>query len=155
MKKLLTLATVMSCIAFPSVAAEWKGEIFDGVLEAKVEQSSNTHIILYCDVGINAPITAINVSIAGTTPSPNSTIRFAFDNDTPIFATADSEGGIASLEQTQEEIFSMLLNKLREKSQVSVRIYDGSEETFALMGSSDAIGDCTADYWRYQVANNS
>ena len=143
------LALLLPTAAF---ANGWSSEIQDGIKFASVQNGAQNAIEVSCDVGINAPITAINFILNDTQPMANSPVRLTFDKKDPMFMTMDSEGGIGSTTSKGAQDFSTVLAKLKASSTVTVRIFDGSEAKFQLRGSSKAIGQCDPDFSRYQLA---
>lgn len=130
-------------------ASGWASDIADGINFASVQTGENNLIEVSCDVGINAPITAVSFILNDTSPLANSTVRLTFDKDQPVFFTMDAEGGIGSSTANGANDFNQVLAMLKSASTVKVRIYDGSEAKFALRGSSKAIGACEPDFSRY------
>lgn len=153
-KATLVAGCLFTLVPFAVEAGNWKGNTADGIREAKVENDADNLIFVLCDVGVNAPITSVNFVVEGVSPLPDSNVRMEFDKDEPIFVKVDAEGGIGSLNAQDADMFDDVLAKLKAKSRVKVRLFDGSESTFRLSGSSKAIGQCPSDYSRYQIASN-
>jgi hypothetical protein len=150
----MKLSTALLALLLPTSAFAngWSSQIQDGIKFASIQVGTTNAIEVSCDVGINAPITAINFVLNDTVPMANSSVRLTFDKQNPMFLTMDSEGGIGSSTSEGAEDFNTVLAKLKASSTVSVRIFDGSEAKFALRGSSKAIGACEPDFARYQLA---
>lgn len=147
MKYFIALAAL--CVPFAASAASWTSEIQDGLKIASVKNGETSLIEVTCDVGINAPVTAITFVLGDRLPIANSTVRLTFDDEKPIFVNVDNEGGIGSLTPEAAQDFENILAKMKAKSSVKVRIFDGSEDKFALRGSSKALGECEPDFARY------
>ncbi|GHA41112.1 hypothetical protein GCM10008927_01750 [Amylibacter ulvae] len=132
---------VATLVASPVFAGSWNGSTTDGIRLASVTTKSADEIAVMCDVGINAPISAITFAINGTAPMPNSSVMMQFDKDAPIYATTDIEGGIGTFAHPDVEQFNRIVGLMKSKSRVKVRLFNGATATFALAGSSAAIGD--------------
>lgn len=152
MKKYFYTA-IFAVLTTTAHAETWIGQTQDGIRTASVTNKSS-EISVFCDVGVNAPITSVNFMIDGVVPLPESTVRLEFDKDEPIYLLTDEEGGLGSLNQEDAQNFENVLALLKQKSRVKVRIFDGSETSFRLTGSSKAIGTCESDFSRYQLASN-
>lgn len=152
MKKYFYTA-ILAVLSTSAQADTWSGQTQDGIRTATVSNKAS-EISVFCDVGVNAPITSVNFVVEGVTPLPESTVRLEFDKDEPIYLLTDVEGGLGSLNQEDAQNFENVLALLKQKSRVKVRIFDGSEASFRLTGSSKAIGACESDFSRYQLASN-
>ncbi|WP_284376124.1 hypothetical protein [Amylibacter marinus] len=131
----------------------WQSETQDGVLAATV-QSEKGEISVFCDVGINAPITSINFLIQDSAPAPLSNVALFFDKEPPIFVQTDIEGALGSTSETEAQNFSMLLERMRGANALKVRLFNGISEKFTLKGSTSAISNCTPDYQRLSMGLN-
>jgi hypothetical protein len=151
-KQFLTTAIAMT-IAFPVAANTWTAETADGVHMASVVSDAN-EISVLCDAGINAPITSINFVVDDVVPMPLSKIALFFDKDQPIYITTDVEGGIGSATQADAIMFTQVIDQLKSANKLKVRLFQGSEHTFRLSGSTKAIGNCTPDFNRFTLALN-
>lgn len=152
MKLVLSTLTALA-VAFPVSANTWVGETADGVHMASVA-SSESEIMILCDAGINAPITSINFVVDGVAPMPLSNIALFFDKDQPIYVTTDVEGGIGSATSQDAHNFENVLTLMKSSNKLKVRLFDGSTHTFRLSGSTKAIGTCTPDFQRFDLASN-
>jgi hypothetical protein len=153
MTKRLLLSTIAFLTALPVSANTWSGETVGGVRSASVISEEN-EIMVLCDAGINAPITSINFVVNGVTPLPQSNIVLFFDKDAPLYVTTDVEGGIGSATLPDAEKFTQVIDLMKSSNRLKVRLFDGSSHTFRLTGSTKAIGNCTADFHRYELALN-
>jgi hypothetical protein len=140
-------------VAFPVSANRWTAETVDGVHMASVVNDAN-EISVLCDAGINAPITSINFVVNDIVPMPLSKIALFFDKDQPIYVTTDIEGGIGSNTQTDATTFTQVIGLMKKANKLKVRLFDGSQHTFRLSGSTKAIGNCTPDFNRFTLASN-
>ncbi|PIB24812.1 hypothetical protein BFP76_06485 [Amylibacter kogurei] len=132
---------VATLVASPVFAGSWNGSTTDGIRLASVTTKSADELAVMCDVGINAPISAVTMTINGTSPMPNSTVMLQFDKDAPIYATTDDEGGIGTFTHEDVAQFNRIITLMKSKSKVKARLFNGETATFALRGSSAAIGD--------------
>lgn len=153
MTKRFLLSTLAFLTAFPAGANTWTGETIDGVHSATVINEEN-EILVLCDAGINAPITSINFVVDGVQPMPLSNIVLFFDKDEPMYVTTDAEGGIASATRHEAQNFTKVIGLMKSSNRLKVRLFDGSSHTFRLTGSTKAIGNCTADFNRFEMALN-
>ncbi len=151
-KNILTTAFTI-CFAFPAGANTWTSETTDGVHMASVISDEN-EISVFCDAGINAPITSINFVVDGVTPVPLSNIALFFDKDLPIYIATDVEGGIGSTTQQDAIEFTNIIGLMKSANKLKVRLFNGSQHTFRLSGSTKAIGNCTPDFQRFTLALN-
>ena len=140
-------------VAFPVSANKWTAETADGVHMTSVVSDSN-EITVLCDAGINAPITSINFVVDDVVPMPLSKIALFFDKEHPIYITTDVEGGIGSATQADAITFTQVIDQLKSANKLKVRLFQGSEYTFRLSGSTKAIGNCTPDFNRFTLALN-
>ena len=151
-KQVFATAIAMTA-AFPVTANKWTAETTDGVHMASVISEEN-EILVLCDAGINAPITSINFVVNGIDPMPLSNIALFFDKDQPLYVVTDIEGGIGSNTQTDATTFTQVIDLLKSANKLKVRLFDGSQHTFRLSGSTKAIGNCTPDFNRFTLASN-
>jgi hypothetical protein len=151
-KQILTTALALSA-TFPLYANTWTAETADGVHMASVINDAN-EISVLCDAGINAPITSINFVVDDVVPMPLSKIALFFDKDLPIYITTDVEGGIGSATQADAITFTQVIDLMKSANKLKVRLFQGSEHTFRLSGSTKAIGNCTPDFNRFTLALN-
>ncbi len=141
------------CVAMPCAAGTWSHQTLDGVRTATITNGDTNEIYVMCDAGINAPITSINFIIDGVSPDPNSSLMLDFGDTDPIYAKTDTEGGLGTISAADASQFRKIVKLMKTKSKVTVRIFTGATETFALRGSSKAIGtDCNPDFDRFQLA---
>ena len=152
MKQLLLSTTI--ALASASAAFSWSGETNNGIHFATMIMDEMNEISLICDAGFNAPITSINFVIDGVVPEPNSIVFLQFDQKSPIYVKTDVEGAIGSNSASEAKFFNQVVAGLKGATNVKVRLYEGSSQVFSLRGSTDAIGDCSADFDRFQLALN-
>ena len=151
MKRMITSAALLLTA---SAAGAWEAQTENGIHFARTNIGPNNEISVICDAGFNAPITSIYVVVEDIAPAPNSVLFVQFDNQSPLYIKTDLEGAIASETGQEARMFNQVVAGLKNSSQVKLRLFDGSEQVFDLKGSSDAIGDCKADFDKYQLALN-
>lgn len=151
MRNLLAVAATM--VAFPVNANIWNSSSADGILMATVTTETD-EIAVLCDVGINAPITSINFVVQDNAPAPFTNVALFFDKDAPIYIGTDSEGAIGSITPKEAADFNKILDLIKVKSNLKVRLFNGATQTFKLSGSSDALGECRADFSNVEIAQN-
>lgn len=153
MKKTIIII-ITTLIAWPSFSASWVGFTENGIHHASIGSEQNNQILLLCDAGINAPITSINFTIQNTVPMPGTQVMLKFSKAKPIYVMVDSEGGIGSNTRKESKQFIQIIEMLKSKNDVQIRLYNGETESFALNGATKAIGkDCITDYNRFQIAS--
>jgi len=148
------MSTILAlCLSTTASADTWQADIAGGIHTAKISKGGLNEVNIMCDAGINAPITSINFMINGVVPDPMSTVTLEFDKSEPIYAFTDEEGGLGSFSATDAELFSKVIELIKAKRNLTVRIFTGDTHTFALRGSSKAIGTvCETDYARLTLA---
>ena len=152
MKRMIQLSAALTISA--TAVNAWVGQTENGIHFASTNPDVGTEISVICDAGFNAPITSISVVIDDQVPAPNSVVYMQFDNDHPLYVITDVEGAIASNTGREARIFNQVVAGLKSSANVKMRLFDGSEQVFDLAGSTEAIGDCKADFDKYQLASN-
>ena len=144
---LLTIAATTSAFA-------WVGDTENGIHLARTTPDAGNEISVICDAGFNAPITSIYVMVEDQVPAPSSILFVQFDDEPPLYVKTDIEGAIASQTGVQARMFNQVVAGLKTSAKARLRLFDGSENTFDLSGSTDAIGTCIADFDKVQLAMN-
>jgi len=143
--KLVHILLSATLSATPIAASEWTRDEADGVVTASLNLGDLDYIEALCDVGISIPITSISLMIHGNSPEPGDKVEFRFGQQSRVVAYADPEGVIASLTAEDAEAFDRLLDAMRTKQEMVIRLNSGIRQTFTLEGSEAALEGCEAD----------
>ena len=151
------LATITGFLLFTSTIAAnaWQSDKVDGVLTAAISLGDLDYIEALCDVGIDIPITSISFMIHGNMPEPGSRVEFRFGPQSRIYAIIDEEGVIASSNEDDGAVFDRLIEAMKTKSEMVVRLPSGIRQTFPLEGSEAALEGCQADANKLAPAETS
>jgi len=147
---LRTIITAIILVATVSAAAaeEWKSGYGQGATEAWVELGPGNRIDLSCTGGFSHAITGVGFTLAGQSPPANSTILLIVDDQDPIEVPINGEQKLGSNNRAEASWFESVRDALKSGESAYVKYPDGTGARFSLSGSSEAIGECPADFWR-------
>ena len=148
MRRLLSGVIVIAAIAGTTAGAfgrddRWSSGFGMGVCEALVTSGAGNQIYVACDCGSAQP-SSISFMLGGGAPKGDR-IFLSFDG-----ADAEdiwiSEGGITSDCRACAGTFEYVRDALKRHGRVRVMAQNGDAATFTLVGSSEAIGECSAAF---------
>lgn len=123
----------------------WSSGFGQGVCEAIVTSGAGNQIYFACDCGSDVP-SSISFELAGEN-TRGDLVFLSFDGDTPKSFSLWN-GGIPSDCRACADTFDAVKDGLKQHSSVRVMFQNGDAATFTLRGSSAAIGECQADFWK-------
>ncbi|KVK62655.1 hypothetical protein L905_18975 [Agrobacterium sp. TS43] len=124
----------------------WESGWGMGVAEAVVTRGAGNQIYVTCDEGADRNATAISFTLAGNS-SKDSSVQLTFDGEAPEDYTL-WDGQIKSDCRACAATYDIVIKKLKTHSSVHVKFKNGDAANFSLNGSSKAIGQCVADFYR-------
>lgn len=149
MKRAL-ICLLVTCL--PTAAAafgsddRWTSGWGQGVAEAIITKGPGNQIYVTCDQGAGRNATGISFMLSGRAPT-GSNVTLTFDDQDPkdisIFG-----GKISSDCRACASNYDFVIERLKRHTTVHVRFENGDATRFSLKGSSAAIGQCTADFYR-------
>ena len=150
MRNLIFLVGISIVVGVGPVSAfgrddAWQSGFAQGTCESTITSGAGNQILVSCDCGSLIP-SSIYFDIGGKSPATDS-IFMSFDGAEPHqFSLWD--GSIPSDCRACANNFDAALELMRKHSKVHVMLPTGEGATFTLKGSSEAIGECEADFWK-------
>ncbi|QKW97066.1 MULTISPECIES: hypothetical protein [unclassified Agrobacterium] len=142
----------MASIALPATAGafgnddRWESGWGMGVKEAIITRGAGNRIYVTCDDGAARDATAISFMVGGDSPK-GSSVQLTFDGEAPEdYSLWDGE--IKSNCHACASTYDAIINKLKSHRFVHVKFQNGNAAKFSLNGSTRAIGQCVADFYR-------
>ena len=123
----------------------WSSGFGQGVCESIVTSGAGNEIYVACDCGSALP-SSISFKLAGQAPTRN-LVFLSFDGG-PSKDISLSDGQITSDCHACAANFDYVKERLKRHSTVRVMFQNGDAASFTLRGSSSAIGECVADFWK-------
>lgn len=134
-----------SALAFGS-DDKWTAGWGQGIAEAIITKGPGNQIYVTCDQGAGRSATGISFMLSGRAPTGHS-ITLTFDNSDPQdYSLWDGE--IISSCRACAATYDVVIDQMKKAASVHVRFENGDAARFTLRGSSRAIGECTADFYR-------
>ncbi|WP_141101983.1 hypothetical protein [Oceanicola sp. 22II-s10i] len=124
---------------------QWSSGYGQGVCEAVVTSGAGNQIYVACECGSGRP-SAIYFTLAGRAPAGDK-LFLSFDNG-PATPVGLWSGAIPSDCHACASTFDFVKDGLKRHSTVRVMYQNGDAATFTLKGSTKAIGECVADFWK-------
>lgn len=125
----------------------WVSGWGQGVAEAIIKKGPGNQIYVTCDQGADREATGISFMLGGKSPT-GSRILLGFDSNDPVEFSLWDGGTIPSNCRACASVYDAVIAGLKKHSSVYVRFENGDATRFSLKGSTKAIGQCTADFYR-------
>jgi hypothetical protein len=140
-----SLAIVASAANAFGSDEKWSSGFGQGVCEAIVTSGAGNEIYVGCDCGSDRP-SSISFQLAGKSPTGD-LVFLSFDGgqaeDVSLWNSA-----IPSDCRACASNFDYVKERLKRHSNVRVMFQNGDAANFTLKGSTAAIGECEADFWK-------
>ena len=124
---------------------QWVSGFGQGVCEALVTSGAGNEIYFACDCGSDRP-SSISFMLGGMS-STGDLLFLSFDDGT-MEEVSLWGGQITSDCRACADTFESVKERIKKHSKVRVMFQNGDAATFTLKGSAEAIGECTADFWK-------
>lgn len=124
---------------------KWVSGFGQGVCEALVTSGAGNEIYFACDCGSARP-SSISFMLGGKS-STGDLLFLSFD-DGPMEDVSLWGGDITSDCRACANTFDFVKERIKKHSKVRVMFQNGDAATFTLKGSAEAIGECTAGFWK-------
>jgi hypothetical protein len=141
----------IALILYPSIGTafgsddKWSSGFGQGTKEALVTHGPGNKIYVACQEGSLTP-SSIHFTLGGDSPNGDH-VFLSFDDHDPVSVWI-SDGMITSDCRACAANFDFVVNKLKQYDSVYVMFENGLGTRFTLNGSSEAIGDCVAGYYK-------
>jgi hypothetical protein len=123
----------------------WERGFGQGTAEALITRGPGNSIYVACEAGSGRP-SSISFSLAGRRPT-GSRLTMTFDDNDPEQIWV-SDGVITSNCRACAGNFDYVISGLKQHASVHILFENGDGARFSLDGSSEAIGECTAEFYQ-------
>lgn len=127
-----------SAMSTTALSQQWVQTESDGLIVAEIEEGAS-RLTVRCSPNIEIGQNAIRVDLNGTPVTGQTQFQF---NDGSQQAVLLENGMMGADTDNNAALFSGVISRLKQASDVTVRLPDGAEQTFSLRGSTRAIGEC-------------